>query len=239
MNAKVTSSSGSLTHMIRNYYQNNPKIQMTIDTFRQLYRSNDVLRWCLRSPFPLRPLNHALRTRNIQQLNFYAFLLNDVRCAIKRQKRRSPIHVYKGLKVSNEFLESLVENEGKLICTSGFFVCTKSRAAARSLALSPSRRSDLCPIMFSIACDRWTPLTELPLEKKSNQMMFDVYTCFRIIHVSKGQVSIVKMKAADKQGRQLAREQWNKDENKNLDAFSPQLVPTSTTPVKRPVIQKK
>lgn len=202
---------------------------MMIDTFRQLYRSTDVLRWCLRFPFPARPLNHALRSRNKEQLNLYLFLLNDVRRIIKQRKHNSPIHLYKGMKISSDLLESLVKHGGELICTSGFFVCTTSRTAAWSLASSPSQRPDLSPILFSISCDRSTPFAEISTDKRSDQILLDAYTTFRIIHVIRGKVSIVKMKTADKQGKQMARDYRNKHEGKSIDALLNDILASSKT----------
>ena len=200
---------------------------MMIDTFRQLYRSTDVLRWCLRSPFPARPLNHALRTRDKEQLNLFLFLLNDVRRIIKQRKHNSAIHFYKGMKVSSDLLENLVKHAGELICTSGFFVCTTSRTAAWSFASSPLQRPDLCPVLFSISCDRSTPFAEISTDKRSNQIMLDAYTTFRIIHVIRGKVSIVKMKTADKQGKQLARDYRNKYEGKTIDTLLNEILASS------------
>ena len=213
--------------MARNYYRGNAKILMMIDTFRQLYRSNDALRWCLRCPFPARPLNHALHSRDSERLNFYSFLLNDVRCAIKQHKRNSAIHLYKGMKVSSDLLDSLVEHVGKLISTSGFFVCTTSRTSAWSLALSPSQRPDLFPVLFSITSDRSTPFAEISIDKRSDSIMFDIYTTFRLIDVSKGKVSIVKLKMADKQGKQVTREYKSIHEGKDIDTLLNELLTIS------------
>jgi len=224
----VTSRKDELVDMARNYYRGNMKVLELIDTFYKLYRSSDALRWCFRSPFPSRSLNHALRSHNSQQLNFYSFLLNDASRALKQQhKRNSAIQLYKGMKLSSDLIDNLVKHAGEIICTSGFFICTKSRTAAWGFASSVSRRPDLLPVLFKINCDPSVPFAELSTDKTPGKIVFDVYTAFRVIYVNRGQVSVVKMKTAGEEGRQVAREYKNNHRGENIQILLDELLVAS------------
>jgi hypothetical protein len=235
---KMISSKSELVEMARNYYRSNMKALKLVDTLDQSYRLNDVLRWCFRSPFPARSLNHALRSHNSKQLDFYSFLLNDIPRAIKQQhKRNAATQLYKGMKLSSDLVDNLDKYAGELVCTSGFFTCTTSRTAAWTLASSPSRRPDLLPVLFNISCDASVPFAELSTDGLSGQVMFDVYTTFRIMYVNRGKISIVKMKTADDEGKQMAREYKNNHQEENIQILLDELLVTeeaSTTFVPSP-----
>jgi hypothetical protein len=224
MNTKVTSSKDELVDMARNYYRDNTKALKLVDSFYQSYRSNDAFRWCFRSPFPSRSLNDALRSHNSEKLDSYSFLLNDTSRVLKQQhKRNSGIQVYKGMKVSSDLVNKLDRHAGELICTNGFFICTKSRTAAWAHA-SSSRRLDLSSVLFYISCDPSVPFANLPTHETSGQIVFNIYTTFRVMHVSRGQLSVVKMKTAGEEGRQMAREYKNNHKGENIQTLLDELL---------------
>jgi hypothetical protein len=234
VNTKVTSSKDELVDMAQNYYRGNTKALRSIDTFHQSYRPSDALRWCFRSPFPSRPLNHALRSHNSEQLRFYSFLLNDTSRILKKQpKRNSVIQLYKGMKLSSDLIDKLEKHAGELICTSGFFICTKSRTIAMNFASSSSRRPDLSSVLFKIDCDQSVPFSELLTDGKSVQIAFDVYTVFRVMCVSRGQMSVVKMKTASEEGKQIVRAYKKKHREENTQILLDELLvpPEPPTPL--------
>lgn len=233
MNLKMIPNEEKLAEMARTYYRGNTKALKLVETFNQSYRSSDALRWCFRSPFPMRPLNHALRSQNGEQLAFYTFLLNDASHVLRKQPKRSTgTQLYRGMKLTSEFVDKLEQHAGKLMCASGFFTCTKSRTAALALASSSSRRPDLMPVLFKIDCDSSASFVELSTDGTLIQVVFDTYTAFRVMCVNRGHMSVVKMKTAAEEGRQMAKEYKRDHKGEDIQILLDELLipPKPPTP---------
>lgn len=214
--------------MAQNLYHDNTKILKSIKIFNDSYQSNDVFHWCLHSHFPSTSLKTELYTHNNEQLHFYSFLLNDASRYLNKQqpKRNSIIQFYRGMKLPNDILDKIEKNTGKLICTNGFFICTKSRTTAMAIATSSSlsQNSDLSPVLLKIDCDPSIPFVEIPKDKNSLQVIFDVYTTFRILCVNRDQITIIKIKIANDDGKQIAKEYKKKHKETNVQILLNQLL---------------
>ncbi len=205
--------------MSENYYQGNMKINQMIKEFDQTYVRNDALQWCFFSSFPSRLLHRALHSHNTEHLQACRFLFNDVSRMIQNSIRKSSYDLYKGMKMTNEYLDRLENHVGQLICPKGFFQCNQSRKAALEVAISPEHRPDLRPVVFKIIYDSLVPITELHYKDMPSMMVFDVYTVFRVKHVSRGSVSNVKLEIADDSGAKLAREYRMKHKKEDLQTI--------------------
>ncbi|CAF4299640.1 unnamed protein product, partial [Rotaria magnacalcarata] len=100
------------------------------------------------------------------------------------------------MKLSNELLAKFETRVGQLICTSGFFPCTKSRTNALTLASLPAYRPDLQPVLFKVDCDASSLFIEIPNKNSSPMIAFDACMIFRIVYVNRGPMSIIKLKTA-------------------------------------------
>ncbi|CAF1330185.1 unnamed protein product [Rotaria sp. Silwood1] len=223
--------------VVQNYYRHNNKILALIDKFNHSYIAADALSWCLRSPFPSRFINHSLHSRNMEQLNFCRFLINDASHFLQQQpKHKTSTQFYRGMKLSSELVEKFVKNTGGLICTSWFLVCTKSRTAALTAASSPIYRPDLIPVLFKIDCDSTTPYFELSKNVSPSIIVFDACTAFRILYISQDQMVIVKMKIATDDGRKVARDYKEKHGSIAIETLLDQLVePSKARILKQPL----
>jgi hypothetical protein len=211
--------------IVQNYYQHNNKILALIEQLDHTYIAADALSWCLRSPFPSRFVNHALFSRNRTQINLCHFIISDASHFLQQQpKHPSTTQVYRGMKLSSELVEKYIKNIGRLICTSRFFVCTKSRTTALAAASSTTYRPDLIPVLFKIDCDSTTSYFELSKNVPSATIVFDACSVFRILYVAQEQMVIVKMKIASDDGRKAAREYKAKHEGVPIETLLDLLV---------------
>ncbi|CAF3077680.1 unnamed protein product [Rotaria sp. Silwood2] len=216
--------------VVQNYYRHNNKIITLIEDLEHSYIAAHALTWCLRSPFPSRFINHALYSRNMEQLNFCRFLISDASHFLQQQsKHHSSAQFYRGMKLPRELVEKFVKSIGGLICTSWFLVCTKSRTMALAAASSPAYRPDLIPVLFKIDCDSMTPYFELSKNVSSPIIIFDVSTAFRILHVGQDQMVVVKMKIVSDDGQKVAREYKEKHKSVSIETLLDQLANPSRT----------
>jgi len=219
--------------MARHYYRDNARIIGLIEELEKSYRPAEVISWCLRSPFPARFLLHALRSHSKAQLNICRFLFADVsRFFQQHPKHKSGDQVYRGMKLSSELLDKFEANVGQLVCTSGFFPCTKSRTTALSVASLPTYRPDLLPVFFKIDCDASAPYTELPIRHSSSVIVFDTCTAFRVAYVHRGQMSIIKLKTAGEAGNKFALDYLEKHKDEKIQSILDELLkpPKPPTP---------
>jgi hypothetical protein len=194
-----------LVELARNYYRSHPKRLKSIDEFDRTYRITDAIRCCFRSPFPLRPLRCALMSGNYEQIVPYQFLVADVARCFRQQSNVSNCgQFYRGMKLSGTTLDMFDRHCGQLVCTHGFFTCSKSRNIELQAAASPGYRPDLLSVLFKIDFDSTARFAEITLENGSILVVFDVATSFRVVCVNRGNMSIVKLKSATDDGKQLA-----------------------------------
>ena len=235
--------------MAEMYYHGNVKLLQSISLFDLTYNKNEALQWCFYSPFPSRFLHQALHTRHQEHLELTRFLLNDVSSLIHRNNSRKTTHqFYRGMKLTQELLDHLMNHIGKLICAKGYFTCVKSRATALQMSWSLDHRSDLKPVLFKVICDPNCAFRELVMKDKTTQIVFDVFTPFRITFVNRALVSIVRMEPADDEGRNMARAYRTKHKGENIQQLLDQLatVPNplvttirSLSSVRRSIAQNK
>ena len=237
INRKVSSNKNNLIELARSYYRDNIRIIGIIDEFEKSYRPGNVINWCFRSAFPGRLLLHALRSHNKTQITTCRFLFVDISRFFQQQpKRKSADQVYRGMKLSSELLSKFEAHIGQVMCTSGFFPCTKSRTNALTIASLPTYRSDFQPVLFKIDCDASSSLTELSMKHMSPLVVFDICMVFRIVYVNRGQMSIIKMKTAGDIGKKIALNYLEKHPNEKIQSLIDELLifspvpPQSTSP---------
>ena len=239
----MSNSKNNLVEQARNYYRSNSKQLKLIDEFEKAYRPNDSLRWCFRSPFPSRSLRYALMSRTTKQLSSYQFLICDaIRTLQQHSKHTGHGQVYRGMKLSNELVDAFETHTGQLVCASGFFMCTKSRNVELQSAASPGYRSDLISVLFKVDFDSSARFAEMTIENGSTVMVFDVATCFRVMCVNRGSMSIIKMKTCSEEGKKLVSDYKVKNKGKTnvilLDELSaPPKVPTPPAPVAKTTVR--
>jgi hypothetical protein len=210
-----------------------------IDDLDKSYRPIDVISWCFHSPFPSRFIHHALRSRNKEQLSICRCLFVDASRAFQQYpKRKTSDQFYRGMKLSNEILQKFEANIGRLMCTSGFFPCTKSRTNALTLASLPGYRSDLLPVFFKIDCDASSLYIEVNNKSSSPLIAFDICTTFRIVYVNRGSMTVIKMKAAGEIGNKIALTFLEQHRDATIQSLLDKLTkpPTPPPPPRKPPI---
>lgn len=216
---------------IRQYYRENPLISRSIDEFEKNYRSNEVINWCFRSPFPSRYLFHALRAHNKEQLNVCRSILIDaLRFFAQHTKSKTTSQFYRGMKLPNSMLEQFEAHVNQLVCANGFFPSTRSRASALALASLPAYRPDLLPVLFKIDCDPSTSFVELTDKNPSSIVAFNIDTTFTIVYVNRGPMTVIKMKAAGEQGKKIAVEYLQQHKDKQIYELLDELAKPPTPP---------
>lgn len=192
------------------------------------YRSSDVLDWCFRSPFPSRFLKHAIYSQNKEQLNLCNFLFADATRYFQKQlSHQFCTPVYRGMKLSNEQIDQFEEHVNELVCTSGFFPCTKSRTKALALASLPAYRPDLLPVLFKIDCestDRFIEISDPRSLLSPTSIVFDICMAFRVMRIHRGEVTVIKLKPAGKDGKQIAQNYLTRHKDRTIDSLLDQLL---------------
>ena len=209
----------------------------TIGELEKSYRPAEAIHWSYRLPFPGRFLLHALRFHRKAQLNVCRFLFADASRFLQQQpKRKTGDQVYRGMKLSSTLLDQFEAHVGQLVCTNGFFPCTKSRTNALTLASLPAYRPDLQAVLFKIDCDASALYTELPQKQASSVIVFDTCMAFRVVYVHRGQMSIVKMKTAGEAGKKIALEYLEKHKDETSQSIMDELLkpPKPPTPPRLP-----
>ncbi|CAF0910435.1 unnamed protein product [Rotaria sordida] len=235
INRKGSSNRNGLIEIARRYYRDNTRIIEIIEEFEKSYRHADVISWCFRSPFPTRFLLHALRSHNKAQLSVCRFLFADAsRFFQQHSKHKSSDQVYRGMKLSSELLDKFETHVGQLICTSGFFPCTKSRTNALTLASLPTYRPDLLSVLFKIDCDASSLFTELSNKHSTSLIAFDACMAFRIVYVNRGQMSTVKLKTAGDAGKKIALEYLEKHPSETIQSLRDELLKPPKPPTPPP-----
>lgn len=203
---KIPSNQQDFLATVRIYYENNVEVNTIIDHFEKSYRSTDVFNWCFHSPFPSRFIRHALCFQNKQQIELCRFLFLDAIQSMQQKQSESKfcLQVYRGMKISQEHIEHFEEHIDKLICSSGFFPCTKSKSNAIALATLTTYRSDLTPVLFQIDCEANDRFIEISTQ--STTIIFDICLAFRVTQVERQTITIIKLKTSGKDGQQIARE---------------------------------
>ena len=219
--------------MARIYYRNNQRRLRLVSEFERMYRPNYAIRWCASVPFPSYLLQHAFISFQPEQLHLCRFLIADASRMLQQQpKRARNIQLYRGMKLPSQLVDQLEMHTDKLMCTSGFFTCTKSRTVALELASAPGYRSDLSSVLFKVDCDPSTNLADVSTEGRPPMVIFDTATAFRIICVNRGATSIVKMKTVPDEGKKLALHYLEDHKEKTVQELLDELSipPKSSSP---------
>lgn len=215
----------------RKCYRDNPVILRQIDELEKTYRSSEVISWCLRSPFPSRFLHHAIRAHNKDQLRVCRSIFIDVFHIFEQHpQRRTTDQFYRGMKLSNEIINKFEAHIGQLVSTSGFFPSTRSRSNALALASLPAYRPDLLPVLFKIDCDQLSVYIDLANKYPSPLLAFELCSAFRVVHVNRGAITVVKLKTDRDSGRRLASRYLDQHSDVTIQSLLDELI----TPPKPP-----
>jgi hypothetical protein len=223
--SKVISNKEQLVSMAKEYYRDDPKLLQSINEFNHSYHRNDVLQWCFSSPFPSRLLHQALRTNHTEHLDRCRFLFIDISYILHRSNQRQiSRELYRGMKLTDELLNRLMNHTGKLICPKGYFTWIKSKTTALKFACSSEHRTDLKPVLLKMTCEPSIPIGELSMKNAPTQIVLDLYTVFRVTYVNRGPVSSVRIEPADEDGRSIARGYRTKHKSESVQNLLDQLL---------------
>ena len=202
-----------------------------IEDFEKTYRPNDSLRWSFQSSYPSRLLKCVLMSPTLESVTPYQFLVTDVARVLQQQTKRSTHgQLYRGMKLSKDLVDTFDANTGKLVCSCGYFMCSKSRNIELQFATSAGYRADLVSVLFKIDFDGSARFAAVVLENESTVTIFDVATSFRVICVNRGAMTVIKLKTAPDEGKKIAQDYKGHHQGKTV----PVLLNELTTPPKPP-----
>ncbi|CAF1206617.1 unnamed protein product [Didymodactylos carnosus] len=205
------------------YYRGNRKEVATIQEFSDTYRRADAIRWYTRQSFVYKLINKALRTEDIEQLHIFRFFITDLCLSLAqeykkmREREQGVLRVYRGVKLSNEEVEKLKGNEGKLISINGGYLSTsRLPSVAQNFASQLTKRRDAVVVLFEIeydfnelndddiVCADVAKFSDYPEEQ---EVLFDLGATFKIQSVNreKPDLSRVNLRVTSK-GADIARE---------------------------------
>ncbi|CAF1118886.1 unnamed protein product, partial [Didymodactylos carnosus] len=204
------------------YFRGNRKEVATIQEFSDTYRRADAIRWYARQSFVYKLINKALRTEDIEQLHIFRFFIADLCSSLAqeyekmREREKGVLQVYRGVKLSNEEVEKLKANEGKLISMNGFLSTSRLPSVAQNFASQSTKRRDAVVVLFEIeydlselndhdiVCADIAKFSDYPEEQ---EVLFDLGATFKIQSVNreKPDLSRVKLRVTS-EGADIARE---------------------------------
>ncbi|CAF1108876.1 unnamed protein product [Didymodactylos carnosus] len=204
------------------YYRGNTKEVEIIQEFSDTYQRADAIRWYTRQSFVYKLINKALRTEDIEQLYIFRFFIADLCSSLAqeykkmREREKGVLRVYRGVKLSNEEVEKLKENEGKLISMNGFLSTSRLSSVAQNFASKSTKRRDAVVVLFEIeydfnelndhdiVCADVAKFSDYPEEQ---EVLFDLGATFKIQSVNreKPDLSRVNLRLTSK-GADIARE---------------------------------
>lgn len=229
---KMTSTKEKLVAMVKEHYRENAKILQSINEFNRSYKRNDALQWCFASPFPSRFLHQALRNCEIEHLDRCRFLFMDVSYVVHRPNdRQISRDLYRGMKLTNELLDRLANHTGKLICPQPYFFWIKSKMTALKFASSPNYRTDLNPVLFKISCEPSISIGEISMKNSPTQIVFDLYSVFKVIYVNRGPVTSIRLESAEEDAKSIARGYRTKHKSESIQNLLAQLLIVPKPPV--------
>lgn len=150
----MSTDKNELIFLCQKEYKDN-QIQLTIlQEFEQNYKPDLAIWWYTRESFVYRLLNKALRVQNISMLYLFRFLIRDIGKQLKQYQCSSPIHVYRGQRISDDELKVLKVSVGQYISMNSFLSTSLDRNLALSFLSSSVAESDnLQYVLFEINAD--------------------------------------------------------------------------------------
>ena len=206
--------------LCRHYYRGNFKQQKLIEQFDCSYEPETAIQWYSAESFVYKLVNKALRSEDIDQLYTFRFFIGDLSKSLAREHQKLVLSgeklltVYRGVKLSQEELEQLKQNQGNLISTNGYLSTSRRRQKAFDFATKPTKRSDAVPILFEIQCDIQqlsedvivADISEFSVYPEEQEVLFDLSAVFCLKTVQyDGQVWLIKMSVSG-EGRAITQD---------------------------------
>ncbi|CAF1375623.1 unnamed protein product [Rotaria sp. Silwood1] len=202
------------------YYRGNQKEYKNIDQFESSYRPDKCIYWYTRETFLYKLVNKALRTEDMAQLYIFRFFIVDLSLHLaklheKNREKDKVVMLYRGLKLENEELNRLKQNEGNLISTNGFLSTSRSKQVALKFALKSAKRTNVVSTLYEIECNLnesksivFADITKYSEFAAEQEVLFDLGSTFKIqsiIEDKELKLFVVKLKASD-DGEKMAKE---------------------------------
>ncbi|CAF1177402.1 unnamed protein product [Rotaria sordida] len=150
-------SKQEMLEMCRHYYRHNKHELKNIDEFQSTYKSDKAIQWYTDECFLYKLLNKALRTEDIELLYIFRFFIIDLCAALEKErllpKGETILTLYRGTQISNEELEKLKQNEGKIISTNGFLSTSRNIHVSLGFARQSLPAVDFQAVLFEIEAD--------------------------------------------------------------------------------------
>lgn len=140
-------------------------------------------------------MNKALRTEDLDALYTFRAYITDLRSQIAfehnqlRQTHSHQIRLYRGLKLTQEEINQMLQNVGGLISMNGFFSTSRDIQQAIRFATKKSQRKDAIGVLLEITGDIHTDrlvfadIAKFSAFPKEQEVLFDLASVFKIIHV--------------------------------------------------------
>jgi len=182
----------------RNYYLGNEKVLQEINDFNFNYKSNDALKWFQNNTFISRLINKALRTEDFNTLCSFHFYIGDLSKQIESQKhlKSKILQVYRCFHMSNDELDKIRNNIGKLILTNSYLSATRQQNLEFNVR-----------IQYTIDLNSIQSIS-FAENQQTDEILFDLGTMFKIIsceYNENEQMWLVNVNATD-EGNHIAAE---------------------------------
>lgn len=179
----------------RLYYRGNKKALQDIDEFERNYTPDQAIKWYTTNSFLYRLINKALRTEDIDALYTYRFYIVDLCACLTEQSKllyefASDVHVYRGVKMSQNEIERFRESIGHLISVNGYFSISRQLNVSKMYAgiEATDKSKDLESVVFDIEVNLeqcpetvLADIRHLSKFKDEDEVLFDIGTVFKML----------------------------------------------------------
>ncbi|CAF4586003.1 unnamed protein product [Rotaria sp. Silwood2] len=183
-------SKQEMLEMCRHYYRHNKRELQKINEFQSTYKSDKAIQWYTDECFLYKLLNKALRTEDIELLYIFRFFIIDLCAALEKErlilKGKTILTLYRGTQISNEELEKLKQNEGKIISTNGFLSTSRNIHVSLRFARQSLPAVDFQAVLFEIKVDPslntviFADIENQTCLKGEEEVLFSVNALFKI-----------------------------------------------------------
>ena len=173
------------------HHANNQILEYKIDRFQHEFDDYSPIWWYNTEPSVSIILNTALATQDIGSIIKLGFYIRALHGQIERvhaaTQHMEPMTVYRGKVVSNDILQKMTENLGRLISFNSFLATTNSSDVASCYADLTQENSESKGIIFQIEIDPCVSTTPYAILDDSDrfhcvgkEVLFSMHSVFRI-----------------------------------------------------------
>lgn len=225
----------------RQYYRGNHSVLKMIDKFEKEYHADDCISWFTRETFIYRLINEALRRQDVEQLFIFRFYITDLskKLLLEHKKMFSQskemICLYRGALITKVEVQTIENNQEKLIATNCYWSTSRDRSYAMTFAKKYKRQPDMISVLLQIKCSLnddnnstiFADISNLSYFSREREVLFDLGATFTIEDIHEETVDdtnlLIITVVTNGKGREISQKYLNKN-REEMEFESPTIL---------------